>query len=163
MEGRNHACLCPPLGVMNNLAAQGPRCRVEMVVMGRLDIYGMARSNGLRWNPPHPPPHPQDQRIQVCRGLLTWCVWPAFILCFYLKKRDKLKKSGRSCGVISRIPFSPIKAVVIWTDYMVRYTANCISRLDFLRSRIAWSAQLCSHICSACAAVTVHAYGLSLW
>lgn len=49
MEGRNHACLCPPLSVMNNLTVQGPRCRVEMVVMGRLDIYGMARSNGLRW------------------------------------------------------------------------------------------------------------------
>lgn len=48
MEWRNHACFCPPLSVMNNLAVQGPRCRVEMVVMGRLDIYGMARSNGLR-------------------------------------------------------------------------------------------------------------------
>lgn len=42
MEWRNHACFCPPLSVMNNLAVQGPCCRVEMVVMGRLDIYGMA-------------------------------------------------------------------------------------------------------------------------
>lgn len=52
MEWRNHACFCPPLSVMNNLAVQGPCCRVEMVVMGRLDIYGVAWSSALRWTSP---------------------------------------------------------------------------------------------------------------
>lgn len=71
--------------LMNNLAAQGPRCRVEMLLMGRLDIYGTARSTALRSTPPPPRSraflpciYPQAGRKQAeaaaaCRGAAAAC------------------------------------------------------------------------------------------
>lgn len=89
MEWRNHACFCPPLSVMNNLAAQGPHSRGEMVVMGRLDIYGMARSNGLR-SPP-PPPLLLEQCARVCCRLLCLARINAFV--FISKKTTEMSTS----------------------------------------------------------------------
>lgn len=87
MEWRKHACFCPPFSVMNNLAVQGPRCREEMLVMERLDIYGVARSTGLR---------SPDRR--ACRRLLTRCAWPALMLCFYLHKKKASTRSSLKAG-----------------------------------------------------------------
>lgn len=61
MELRSHAWLCPPLSVMNNLAALGPCCRVEMVVMGRLDIY--TAWQGAMVYVRTPPPRPTHRRV----------------------------------------------------------------------------------------------------